>query len=123
VPTQFDRIVFNFPHCGAGIKDQDVNVRTNQDLLVGFFGSATPLLAPGGEILVTLKTGPPYNLWNVAKCASAGSRNGLRLHTAMPFDASEFPGYAHRRTHGDGVSRPTSEELESGARTYIWRHA
>ncbi|KAI8866593.1 hypothetical protein GQ42DRAFT_165406 [Ramicandelaber brevisporus] len=36
----FDHIVFNFPHAGAGIKDQDRNIRTNQSLLVKFFQSA-----------------------------------------------------------------------------------
>jgi hypothetical protein len=123
VPHLFDRIMFNFPHRGAGIKDQDANVRTNQELLLSFFSCATQLLAPGGEVLVTIKTGAPYTLWNVAKLASQGSGNGLRLHTAMPFEASAFPGYAHRHTHGDDVSRPTHEELAGGARTYIWRAA
>ena len=121
VPAVFDRIVFNFPHRGAGIKDQDANVRTNQELLLAFFSNAAQLLAPGGEILVTIKTGAPYTLWNVPKLASQGSRNVLRLHTAMAFESAAFPGYAHRHTHGDDVSRPTDEELAGGARTYIWR--
>lgn len=121
VPPLFDRIVFNFPHRGAGIKDQDANVQTNQELLVAFFAECPALLAPQGEILVTLKTGAPYHLWNVPRLASQGSRNALRLHTAIPFDAAQFPGYAHRHTHGDSVSRPNAEELAGGARTYIWR--
>ncbi|KAJ2779671.1 Meiotic nuclear division protein 1 [Coemansia javaensis] len=44
---RFSRIVFNFPHVGLGIKDQDRNVRANQELLLGFFRSARPLLAAG----------------------------------------------------------------------------
>ncbi len=121
LPSEFDRIVFNFPHRGAGIKDQDANVRSNQELLLMFFRCALECLAPNGEVLVTLKAGLPYSLWNVAKLASIGTGNGLRLHTAVPFEAAAFPGYAHRRTHGDGVSRATEEELAGGCRTYIWR--
>ncbi|KAJ2840618.1 hypothetical protein J3B02_006199, partial [Coemansia erecta] len=43
----FSHIVFNFPHAGAGIKDQDRNIISNQRLLMGFFASAIPLLAKG----------------------------------------------------------------------------
>jgi len=60
---RFDKIVFNFPHVGAGIKDQDRNILTNQKLLQGFFDNASELLTSrvlyndmnDGEILVTLK--------------------------------------------------------------------
>ena len=123
VPEAFDRIVFNFPHRALGIKDQDHNVRANQELLAGFFRGALELLAPGGEVRVTLKSGLPYSLWNAPKLASQATKNALTLRTALPFDAAAFPGYAHRRTHGDGVSRPNAEELAGGARTYCWRRA
>ncbi|KAJ2133317.1 hypothetical protein GGF48_000298 [Coemansia sp. RSA 921] len=43
----FSHIVFNFPHAGAGIKDQERNIKVNQQLLVGFFNSARPLLVIG----------------------------------------------------------------------------
>ncbi|KAJ2483443.1 hypothetical protein IWW56_000449 [Coemansia sp. RSA 2131] len=43
----FSHIVFNFPHAGAGIKDQERNIKVNQQLLVGFFNSARPLLVVG----------------------------------------------------------------------------
>ncbi len=121
LPEQFDRIVFNFPHRALGIKDQDANVRANQELLLGFFRSSLEVLAPGGEVRVTLKAGMPYSLWNPAKLAAGGTGNALALRTALPFDAAAFPGYAHRRTHGDGASRTTAEELAGGARTYVWR--
>ena len=60
----FDRVVFNFPHAGAGIKDQKRNIETNQALLRGFFTTAPALLASGGEIHVTLAHGPPYDSWD-----------------------------------------------------------
>jgi len=41
-----DVVAFHFPHAGLGIKDQDRNIRANQQLLLGFFASAKLLLAP-----------------------------------------------------------------------------
>ncbi|KAI0361075.1 hypothetical protein OH77DRAFT_1390413 [Trametes cingulata] len=43
----FDRIVWNFPHAGKGITDQDRNILSNQVLLLGFLRSAAPFLAKG----------------------------------------------------------------------------
>ncbi|SCZ89779.1 BZ3500_MvSof-1268-A1-R1_Chr9g10590 [Microbotryum saponariae] len=43
----WDRVVFNFPHVGQGITDQDRNVRANQTLVLGFFRSVAPLLRVG----------------------------------------------------------------------------
>ncbi|GAA6015821.1 hypothetical protein JCM11491_007198 [Sporobolomyces phaffii] len=45
--TGFDKIVFNFPHVGQGITDQDRNIRTNQTLLLDFYLSASHLLRNG----------------------------------------------------------------------------
>ena len=123
VPDTFDRVVFNFPHRALGIKDQDHNVRANQELLAGFFRGALEVLAPEGEVRVTLKTGLPYSLWNAPKLASQATSKVLTLRTALPFDAAAFPGYAHRRTHGDGVSQTNALELAGGARTYCWRRS
>ncbi|KAI8140357.1 hypothetical protein BJV82DRAFT_623616 [Fennellomyces sp. T-0311] len=47
--NRYTKIIFNFPHAGAGIKDQDHNVRANQKLLNEFFVSALPLLSKEGE--------------------------------------------------------------------------
>ncbi|KAJ1723056.1 hypothetical protein LPJ53_002582 [Coemansia erecta] len=44
---RFSHIVFNFPHAGAGIKDQARNIACNQTLLMGFFQSAIPFLVVG----------------------------------------------------------------------------
>ncbi|KAI0783398.1 hypothetical protein C8Q75DRAFT_784008 [Abortiporus biennis] len=43
----FDRIVWNFPHVGKGITDQDRNILSNQILLLGFFTSCSKFLCPG----------------------------------------------------------------------------
>jgi len=44
---RWSKIVFNFPHVGAGIKDQDRNILTNQELMMGFFRSASGQLTDG----------------------------------------------------------------------------
>lgn len=41
----FDKIVFNFPHVGAGEKDEARNVKLNQVLLLRFLRSAQPFLS------------------------------------------------------------------------------
>jgi 25S rRNA (uracil2634-N3)-methyltransferase len=43
--SPFTKIVFNFPHVGGLSTDVNRQVRANQELLVGFFKSAIPLLA------------------------------------------------------------------------------
>ncbi|KAJ3482957.1 hypothetical protein NLI96_g6632 [Meripilus lineatus] len=44
---RFDKIVWNFPHAGKGITDQDRNILSNQVLLLGFLQSASNLLNLG----------------------------------------------------------------------------
>ncbi|CAI5958602.1 unnamed protein product, partial [Closterium sp. NIES-65] len=86
----FDRIVFNFPHVGLGIKDERINVQRNRQLLFDFFVSAAPLVAPQGEVRVSLRTGHPYSLWNAP--ALAEESRALRLKFTHRFHADHFPG-------------------------------
>ncbi|TEB38543.1 hypothetical protein FA13DRAFT_1760864 [Coprinellus micaceus] len=44
---RWDRVVFNFPHAGKGIADQDRNILSNQVLLLNFLSSASKILAEG----------------------------------------------------------------------------
>ncbi|EKM61438.1 uncharacterized protein PHACADRAFT_156688 [Phanerochaete carnosa HHB-10118-sp] len=44
---KFDKIMWNFPHAGKGIADQDRNILSNQVLLLGFLRSAAHLLRRG----------------------------------------------------------------------------
>ncbi|KAG6813234.1 hypothetical protein H0H92_012871 [Tricholoma furcatifolium] len=44
---RWDRIVWNFPHAGKGITDQDRNILSNQVLILGFLRSASKILALG----------------------------------------------------------------------------
>ncbi|KAG8878866.1 hypothetical protein FRB97_002153 [Tulasnella sp. 331] len=43
----WNNVVFNFPHAGAGITDQDRNIASNQKLLLGFLQSVAPVLSKG----------------------------------------------------------------------------
>jgi 25S rRNA (uracil2634-N3)-methyltransferase len=114
---RFTKIVFNFPHAGAGIKDQDRNIRVNQELILGFFHSAIHFLtgpehgdAIAGEIHVTLKSGMPYDQWNVRQLARAA---GLACRRSLAFRPQIYPGYVHRRTLGfqEGLSAAENEEI------------
>ena len=50
------------------------------------------LLAPGGEVHVALKTGPPYDAWNPVGCAHHATGGSLQLKTSAAFDPDAFPG-------------------------------
>jgi len=44
---RFSRVVFNFPHTGKGITDQDRNVRSNQEMLLRTLRSVSAVLTEG----------------------------------------------------------------------------
>ncbi|MCJ1260162.1 hypothetical protein MMC22_000021 [Lobaria immixta] len=112
----FDRIVFNFPHVGGLTKDVNRQVRYNQELLVGFFKSATPLLAPGGSIVLTVFEGEPYELWNVRDLAR---HVGLKVGRSFRFQADAYPAYEHARTIGNITGGGGWKGEDRAARTYI----
>ncbi|KAF9192303.1 hypothetical protein BGZ50_008665 [Haplosporangium sp. Z 11] len=125
---RFSKIVFNFPHAGAGIKDQDRNVVSNQKLMRAFFESVAPFLTDTdlgdkkpGEIHVTVKTGIPYDLWNIKKLATGTGMLGVK--TSFPFKPEQYPGYEHRRTIGfkEGVSQGENVEiLNKSPKTFVF---
>ena len=94
----FDLIVFNFPHLGCGVRDKEEHAKEHRVMLQRFFASACALLAPRGQIHVTVKTGEPYDSWRVPGLATETGL--LKVHSIMPFDPDNFDGYAHRRTLG-----------------------
>ncbi|KAI5453779.1 hypothetical protein NCC49_005592 [Naganishia albida] len=65
---RWSRIVFNFPHAGAGIKDQDRNILTNQHLILSFLRACPPLLTRGKSRLpVDPRTGKKAHKHKQAK--------------------------------------------------------
>ncbi|XP_064481061.1 ferredoxin-fold anticodon-binding domain-containing protein 1-like isoform X2 [Ornithodoros turicata] len=116
---KFDCIIFNFPHVGGKMK-----ICRNRKLVKDFFTSASQLLAPKGEIWMTLCKGqggtPADSLhrrkddtWKVVEMAAYG---GLVLTAVRSFKAAEYAGY---NPIGSGA-KPFSIE---GALTHIfeWR--
>jgi 25S rRNA (uracil2634-N3)-methyltransferase len=132
----WDTIAFQFPHTGGLSTDVNRQVRANQALLVGFFGSCLevkaekkdaqparkkakglPFLRPGGKVIVTLFEGAPYSLWNVRDLARHA---GLKVVESFKFSFKDYPGYSHVRTLGtiEGGGGWKGEERE--ARMYIF---
>ncbi|KAI9721438.1 MAG: hypothetical protein M1812_002200 [Candelaria pacifica] len=115
--AQFNKVVFNFPHVGGLTKDVNRQVRHNQELLVGFFMAALPLLAPGGAIIVTIFDGEPYTLWNIKDLAR---HVGLKVGRSFRFQSSAYPGYKHSRTLGNIDGGGAWQGGNRSARTYIF---
>ena len=86
------------------------------ELLVGFFRSAIPLLAPLGSIVVTIFDGDPYELWNIRDLAR---HVGLKVERSFKFQASAYPGYKHARTLGNIKDGGGWKGEDRGARTYM----
>lgn len=121
----FRKIVFNFPHMGSGEKDVEKSVAQHRQLLAAFFASAVKCLDLNLDcsIHVSLKSGEPYRSWKLVQTARAVCPE-LDLLTATPFMIDAFEGYEHRRTAGfnERHSAKDSEELEKGAKVYVFRH-
>lgn len=108
-------ILFNFPHVGKGIKDQDRNIQQNQQLLVDYFKNCKQvfdLLAKCrrdqfkdkfhdttlDKIGVVLFDGEPYDSWKVK--ALAKQTINFKVQRSGQFDWGLFQGYHHRKTAG-----------------------
>ena len=119
----FERVVFNFPHLGSGMKDQARNIQQHQELLRGTFRAAAALLAATGdaELHITLKRGEPYDSWNIVTIAKMC---GYKVRCCTPFRPAAWTGYAHRRSIGDEhagslEAHEPNAEIE-GAKTYCF---
>ncbi|XP_060910840.1 ferredoxin-fold anticodon-binding domain-containing protein 1 [Labrus mixtus] len=92
----FDRVVFNFPHCG-----RKSGVKKNRELIKNFFLSCVQVLAEDGEIHVSLcngQGGTPadhpkrewHNSWQVAAMAAEAQ---LILNDVRPFESGNYQSY------------------------------
>ncbi|XP_028322876.1 ferredoxin-fold anticodon-binding domain-containing protein 1 [Gouania willdenowi] len=92
----FDRVVFNFPHCG-----RKSGVKKNRELLKNFFRSCVQVLADDGEVHVSLcngQGGTPvdqpkrewHNSWQVVAMAAEAH---LVLSAVLPFESEKLQNY------------------------------
>mmetsp|Transcript_73831 Transcript_73831/g.146811 ORF Transcript_73831/g.146811 Transcript_73831/m.146811 type:complete len:108 (-) Transcript_73831:117-440(-) len=84
--------------------------------------AAQQLLAPGGQLHITLKRGEPYDSWSAVSIAKMC---GLRVLHCSPFLPNTFPGYAHRRTIGDDHAGDAEQhrrnaEIGESSRTFAF---
>ena len=112
----FDLIFFTFPHTGVPNNDPN-NVTSNQSLLREFLASATSMLNPQGHIEVTIKSGVPYDQWQLPSLLQREC--GLVLSDTQPLDKSLFPGYAHRLTKG--MQGSLLEVKDTNAKVYTFK--
>ncbi|KZV99249.1 hypothetical protein EXIGLDRAFT_606023 [Exidia glandulosa HHB12029] len=109
----FDKIVWNFPHVGKGIADQDRNVLENQRTLLAFLAAVPPFL----ELGPLPKQGPsrkdrrPRNeeedddedveMWDDEKTAKTRGTLLVTLRDAAPYSLWDLPKLAKRPPDSD----------------------
>ena len=116
----YDLVIFNFPHVGLGIKEQNDNIHVNQALIKAFLLSAIDVVHAQGLVCVTIKKGEPYDSWKVARIGIG--LPDVKLKTAVEFSAKDFTSYTHRRTSGHSPehAEDDNEIIRSGAKTFVF---
>ena len=108
--------LFHRSSCDVPTAHRGPMLRNWTEMLVAFFGAATPLLATDGTIIVTLFEGEPYTLWNIRDLAR---HSGLEVQRSFRFQADAYPGYSHARTLGNIEGGGGWKGEDRAARTYV----
>ncbi|KAL3233398.1 hypothetical protein RNJ44_03438 [Nakaseomyces bracarensis] len=141
-------IMFNFPHTGKGIKDQDRNIMEHQELVFGYFDSAKQLfqLVNSGKKNTEIGHSQGYSLGNdkdqKGNITEEGygkiilslfngepydswsvkilaKNNGLQIERSNKFQWENFKSYNHKRTNSEQDTTKPAKERD--ARIYIFK--
>ncbi|EHN01896.1 YIL096C-like protein [Saccharomyces cerevisiae x Saccharomyces kudriavzevii VIN7] len=140
-------VLFNFPHNGKGVKDQDRNIREHQELVFAFFQNTLQFFnlintkVQNDALRYTQGYDINENNPQTKNLTSEGYGNiilsvfdgepydswqikllarksGLTLSRSNKFQWENFPEYSHRRTNSEQDT--TKPAKERGARFYIF---
>ena len=147
--SPFTKIVFNFPHVGGLSTDVNRQVRYNQELLVGFFKAAKPLLSSPARParLPVYQNDDTADFDDMSEDVSHSNHGavdgqmlvtlfegepytlwnirdlarhcGLKIVESFKFPWSAYPGYQHARTMGD--INTGLDRSDHGKRKGAWR--
>ena len=93
-----------------------------QALLSAFLAAAAPLLAPNGEVHITLVHRYPYTAWlRAVRDGEAAAR--LRYLGAAPFAFDAYPGYRHQATSKGVGSAESHLDVATRCHTHAWAPA
>lgn len=133
-------ILFNFPHLGQGIKDQDRNIHNHQILVQNYFKASieffikvinqSPIQDKTSDLNIssfrsqripmriglTLFEGEPYDSWQIKKI---GRELNLVVERSNKFIFDNYKGYVHKRTNNE--QNTTKLASTRNARTYIFQ--
>lgn len=137
---KLDYIMFNFPHNGKGIKDQDRNITEHQRLMAVFFQSCLDFFklintrkdnkclagyavstnekfyTPVGKVIVSVFDGEPYNSWQIKVLGK--TNGGWKVDRSNKFQWENYPEYHHKRTNSEmDTTKPAAERP---ARLYVF---
>ncbi|CUS24018.1 LAQU0S13e01442g1_1 [Lachancea quebecensis] len=139
-------IMFNFPHTGKGIKDQDRNIRDHQELILAFFRSSKEFfkqINQNASAASLDKFGQGYSLKGREDSTSSSENKGnvlISVFNGEPYDSwqikilaktsgwkversskfqwENYPEYSHKRTNSEQETTKPAAERE--ARTFIF---
>lgn len=140
-------IMFNFPHTGKGIKDQDRNIRDHQELVFGYFRSSKKLfelvnlpilraqsqysrgysmdetkddssITPEGYGKILLSVFDGEP-YDSWMTKSLAKDNGLHVRRSNRFQWELYPTYNHKRTNSEQDTTKPAQQRE--ARIYIFQ--
>lgn len=111
-----DMVIFNFPHLGNSVRDQERNILQHQKLMVAFFESAKRMINDNGSIMVSLFEGEPYISWDIKKLAKSV---GLETLQSGSFMWEAYPGYHHCLTAKHGETK--KPQASRAARSYLFK--